>query len=134
MDDERLDIQETPDVGSDAESGDVPEYVQVVELEDAQGIIAAASRDAAAESVRALTEYLDVKFAGLNEGARAVTVDFPDAMKAGTVSLKSDQYQELRGVLAAEVGTQVVCVGLTALLLGAVVGVAVTLHWRTGRS
>lgn len=80
------------------------------------------SADAAAASVASTVE--DAVRSGVEESNQGLSA---------TVTLSDTQYQELRSILASDLQTSVVSVGVCSLILGSVVGVALTLHWRGGR-
>lgn len=53
-----------------------------------------------------------------------------DANVTTAVMIEPAQYRELRTLLAADLNSWMIGLGLLSLLLGAVIAVAVTLHWR----
>lgn len=52
--------------------------------------------------------------------------------QGSVVIVDASQWGELRQMIATDIQGGVFCVGFLALILGAVVGVAMTLHWRAG--
>lgn len=68
-------------------------------------------------------------------GARldALTADVQAASTGGVVLLDDSQYSQISQLLASDLNGMVVVTGLCALILGAVVATAMTMHWRGSR-
>ena len=65
--------------------------------------------------------------ADVEDVVAAVIDELPDSY---VVTLGAKQYDGLRSVMGAQLVGTVVSVGLLALVLGVVVGMVVTMHWR----
>lgn len=52
---------------------------------------------------------------------------------SGTVELSDEQYDALQQSLATNLLALTISLGVLALILGAIVGIAITMHWRAGR-
>lgn len=94
--------------------GATPEVVQVTreDLEQAIQDAAAAAADSAAGQVAV----------GVGESITSLTT--------GTVQLDDAQYQVFTDFASTSLHGLVVCCGLLALVLGAAIGIALTIHWR----
>lgn len=104
----------------------------------------ATSNDEVADDLRISSDELSQLARQSADAAAAnVAADVAETVRAGmdgaeselsaTVTLSDTQYGEMRSLLASDLQTSVVCTGVCSLILGAVVGVALTLHWRGGR-
>lgn len=117
---------------------EVAEWVQ--SILDAQPDASSLASGATSAQVDALASYVadGVGVVRADTAALSTKVDELGAVVAGlarsdgtatSVRLVSSQYEELRGVVAAEVGGTVVVIGLLALVLGVLVGIVITRRW-----
>lgn len=123
MDGEALEVQEVNarDSSSDANSSSGSGQVSGVSVEELQRMLDAAA-DRAGNSVVASIEG-DIATLG-NTLSTSVA-------EGGVVQLQDEQYAQFSHLMASELYTSVFVLGLLALLLGAVVAVGLTLHWRS---
>lgn len=75
-----------------------------------------AATSAATSLSASVTEQVDALSAGIES--------------LGTFSIAPEQYEQIVKLGASELHSQVFCLGLLSLILGAVIATAVTLHWR----